>query len=102
MAQIGVMKASDELGIRIVTFNLHRFNTSQDYLLVLMQNYDIILLQEHMLRDGDVHLLTVRGARFSSFLVPAMHDGGIGRPSFGIAILVRDSIRIIEDLSYHE
>ena len=32
-------------------------------------------------------------------MVPAMHDGGAGRPAGGIAILDRDSIRIIEDQS---
>ena len=99
MAQIGMMKAGDELGMRVVTFNLHGFDTSQDYVLVLMQNYDIILLQEHMLRDADVHLLTMRGARFISFVVPATHDGGAERPIGGIANLVRDLICIIEDLS---
>ena len=59
----------------------------------------IILLQEHMLRDADVHLLTMRSSRFSSFRVLAMHDGGARHPADGIAILVRDSNRIIEDLS---
>ena len=39
-----MMKAGNELGIRVVTFNLRGFNISQDYLLVLMQNCIIILL----------------------------------------------------------
>ena len=43
-----------------------------------------------MLKDTDVHLLTMSGERISLFVVPAMHDGGARRPTGGITILGRD------------
>jgi exonuclease III len=99
MAQIGMMKPGDGSNLYVVSFNMHGFNTSQDYLLILMQKYDILLLQEHMLRKNDIHLLTECGVGFKSIVFPAMHDGGVGRPAGGIANFVRNFIRIVEDFS---
>ena len=44
--------------LHVVTFNMHGFNTGSNCLCKLMDNCDIILLQEHMLRDLDVNLIT--------------------------------------------
>ena len=40
--------------LRVATFNMHGFNTSRNYVQRLMTSHDVILLQEHMLRDVDL------------------------------------------------
>ena len=67
-----------------------------------MDNYDIILLQEHMLRDVDVNLITFCSVNvnFNLFLVASEHNGIVGHPVGGIAILTRSSLNVKTDLGY--
>ena len=69
--------------LRVVTFNMHGFNTGSNCLCKLMDNYDIILLQEHMFIDEDVNLITSCNVNvnFNNFLVASEHNGIAGRPA---------------------
>jgi hypothetical protein len=44
-------------GIGIVTYNLHGFENSWDYLHLLTLSYDIIFLQEHWLMPTKLYML---------------------------------------------
>ena len=57
--------------LHVMTFIMHGFNTGSNYLCKLMNNYDIILLQEHMLRDVNVDLMTSCNVNvnFNHFLI---------------------------------
>ena len=67
-----------------------------------MNNYDIILLQEHMLRDVNVNLITSCNVNVISnyFLVASEHYGIAGRLTSGIVILTRSSLNVKTDLGY--
>ena len=76
----------------------HGFSTSCDYLKTLLANFDIIFVQEHMLRDVDLNLPKSCVSEFNVFLVPAVHAGIARRPAGGIDILVRNSLCVKVDL----
>ena len=88
------MSFDNDCVLHVATFNMHGFNTSQNYLLKLMTSNDLILLQEHMLRDVDLCLLGSVSNDFNCFASPAKHDGLVGRPAGGLCILVRKSLKI--------
>ena len=44
-------------GIRVVTFNLHGFKSSWDYLRKLTCSYDVIFVQELWLLPSELYLL---------------------------------------------
>ncbi len=54
--------------LKIVTFNMHGFNTSCDYVKKLAYDFDIIFIQEHMLKESDVHLLSSCASDFKMCL----------------------------------
>ena len=84
--------------LRVATFNMHGFNTSRNYFQKSMTFHDVILLQEHMLRDVDFCLLVSVSFDFNCFASPAEHDGLVGRPAGGLCILVRKSLKIKSSL----
>jgi hypothetical protein len=84
--------------LRVATFNMHVFNTGKNYFAKLLQEHDVIVLQEHMLRDVDLNLLSSICIEHNYYLVPAEHDGGVGRPFGGLGIFVRCSLKVKKDL----
>ena len=83
--------------MRFLSFNMHGYNQSKDYLSHLCQNFDILFLQEHWLLPSELSLLTVCAPKFVVFGSSALESSvsrGIrrGRPYGGVAILVRSEL----------
>lgn len=87
------------MALRIVSLNMHGFNTSCDYIKKLATNFDIILIQEHMLKDIDTYLLNSCACDFNVFVTGAEQISNVGRPSGGLCILVNKNIAVKADLS---
>ena len=74
----------------IASFNMHGFSTICDYLKKLLTSFDIILVQEHILREVDLTLLESCVSEFNAFMLHAqLHEGVAGRPADGFGKLVR-------------
>jgi len=85
--------------IRFVSFNMHGYNQSKDYLSSLCSNYDIVFVQEHLLLPSELNLLTACAPKFvlfgSSALSSCISRGLMrGRPYGGVAILVRSEMAL--------
>ena len=84
-------------GLRLLTFNLHGFKNSWDYLRELMGVYDIIFVQEHWLLPTELSLLENLNSDFIVYAKSSMEEKirqGVltGRPFGGVAVLVRRSL----------
>ena len=70
-------------------FNMYGFNNDVDFAISVSQRLDIICLQEHWLRPGEI-LPFNKFNDFNKVIFSGMHDDDvhtIGRPYGGLAIL---------------
>ena len=82
-------------GLKIVTFNCHGFKSSVYDILLLCEQFDVILLQELWLSCEDISLLRSIHKAFEAYAVSAMNDQlgiQVGRPFGGIGVLWTTSI----------
>ena len=81
--------------MKIVTFNCHGFKSSVYDILLLCEQFDVIILQELWLSNEDISLLRSIHKAFEAYAVSAMNDQlgiQVGRPFGGIGVLWRKSI----------
>ena len=81
--------------MKIVTFNCHGFKSSVQDIILLCEQFDVIILQELWLSSEDVSLLRSIHKAFEAYAVSAMNDQlgiQVGRPFGGIGVLWRKSI----------
>ena len=81
--------------MKIVTFNCHGFKSSVHDIILLCEQFDVIILQELWLSSEDVSLLRSIHKAFEAYAVSAMNDQlgiQVGRPFGGIGVLWRKSI----------
>ena len=71
---------------------MHNFQISSLYLKQLVNSYDIILVQEHMLRENDIYSLISSASDFNLFFVPAKMNNIVGYPSGGLGIFVKKNL----------
>jgi len=64
--------------LRFLSFYMHGYNQSKDYLSHLCQNFDILFLQEHWLLHSELNLLTARAPNFVVFGSSAL-DSSVSR-----------------------
>ena len=73
--------------MKIVTFNCHGFKSSVHDIILLCEQFDVIILQELWLSSEDVSLLRSIHKAFEAYAVSAMNDQlgiQVGRPFGGI------------------
>ena len=87
------------MALNVVTYNMNGFNTSVAYVKQLSKNYDIILVQEHMVRGNDIQLFASSAPDLNLFFTSAEQHDNIGRPSGVHGILVNKYIKVVKDLS---
>ena len=81
--------------MKIVTFNCHGLKSSVYDILLLCEQFDVIILQELWLSKEDISLLRSIHKAFEAYAVSAMNDQlgiQVGRPFGGIGVLWRKSI----------
>lgn len=103
------MSSSDQCSVQeklsLVSYNCHGFNNGLSYLLILLDMFDVIPLQEHWLSQSQLCKLCFGG--FVSTAVSGFDDSLLlqGRPFSVCAILYREclvsSIRQISTFSHH-
>ena len=78
--------------LSVVSFNCHGFNNGLSYLPILLESFDVILLQEHWLSQSDLSMLCFDG--FITTAISGFDDSAIlhGRPFGGCAILYRQCL----------
>ena len=78
--------------LSLVTFNCKGFNNGLSYLPVLLDSFDVILLQEHWLSDSEFDCLCFDG--FISSAISGFDNSVLlrGRPFGGCAILYRQNL----------
>lgn len=79
--------------LRIASFNMHGANNGAPMLTDLLRTMDVVVVQEHWLRECNFLILNDINRNFDMFAVLAMNQDSIimGRPYGGIAILWRKS-----------
>jgi len=93
------MAETDELVLKIVSYNLHGLNNGRSGLSELCNdpNVDIICVQEHWLTPNNLHLLNEVHPEFTGFGISSMSDrlaSGVyyGRPYGGVGFLWRKKL----------
>ena len=89
MTDFGLSSVKENLSI--VSYNCHGFNNGLSYLPVLLDSFDVILLQEHWLSDSELTKLCFSG--FVTNAISGFDDSVLlhGRPFGGCAILYRQN-----------
>ena len=88
---------TDNLCIRVVSFNLHGYKNNLDFLQQLLSSNDIVFVQELWLYDSELPLLSMLSNDFivyaqSGMTNDATQEGMIrGRPFGGVAVFIRKS-----------
>ena len=80
--------------LRLCSFNMHGINNGIDILNNLLVNLEIVCLQEHWLRPGDLTPLT-HLTGFDKFIYSGMRGGDVhlvGRPYDGLAVLLKSFV----------
>ena len=79
---------------------LHSVFTSNDYLSTLCSQYDIVLVQEHWLRNLDLAHIGSLSSVHVAVSLPADHNDNlsVGRPYGGLSILAKNNLIIRADL----